>query len=115
GLLLRGAAGDGGDRAGRLRLVRRALRREGVAGGVGVFPRRGGAGPHLAAAQAGGRGGRQARGDGAMTVAARALILCSALVAALRWAAMGLSPGVEILFGLQLLHAITFAMGFMGC
>lgn len=46
---------------------------------------------------------------------ARALILCSALVAALRWAAMGLSPGVEILFGLQVLHAITFAMGFMGC
>jgi len=46
---------------------------------------------------------------------ARGLILFSSVVAALRWAAMGLSPGVEILFGLQLLHAITFAMGFMGC
>ena len=46
---------------------------------------------------------------------ARSLILCSALVSALRWATMGFSPGVEILFGLQLLHSVTFAMGFMGC
>ncbi len=46
---------------------------------------------------------------------ARGLILFSSVVAAARWAAMGLSPGVELLFGLQLLHAITFAMGFMGC
>ena len=46
---------------------------------------------------------------------ARSLILMSAVVSALRWAAMGFSPGVEILFGLQLLHSITFAMGFMGC
>lgn len=46
---------------------------------------------------------------------ARSLILFSAVVAALRWAAMGFSPGVEVLFGLQLLHSVTFAMGFMGC
>ena len=46
---------------------------------------------------------------------ARFLILVSALVAAARWAAMGLAPGVEILFGLQLLHGITFAMGYIGC
>lgn len=46
---------------------------------------------------------------------ARSLILLSAVVSAIRWAAMAFSPGVEILFGLQLLHSITFAMGFMGC
>jgi PPP family 3-phenylpropionic acid transporter len=46
---------------------------------------------------------------------ARFLILISALVSAARWLAMGFAPGVEILFGLQLLHGITFAMGFIGC
>ncbi len=46
---------------------------------------------------------------------ARFLILVSALVSAARWAAMGFAPGVEILFGLQLLHGITFAMGYIGC
>jgi PPP family 3-phenylpropionic acid transporter len=46
---------------------------------------------------------------------ARFLILVSALVSAARWLAMGFTPPVEILFGLQLLHGITFAMGFIGC
>lgn len=46
---------------------------------------------------------------------ARFLILVSALVSVVRWLAMGLSPGVEILFGLQLLHGITFALGYIGC
>lgn len=46
---------------------------------------------------------------------ARSLILTSALVSVLRWAAMAFSPGVEILFGLQLLHGITYALGFVGC
>ena len=46
---------------------------------------------------------------------ARFLILVSALVAAVRWVAMGFAPGVEVLFGLQLLHGITFAMGYIGC
>jgi MFS transporter, PPP family, 3-phenylpropionic acid transporter len=46
---------------------------------------------------------------------ARFLILVSALVSVARWIAMGFSPGVEILFGLQLLHGITFALGFIGC
>lgn len=46
---------------------------------------------------------------------ARVLILASALVSVVRWTAMGFSPGVEILVGLQLLHSVTFAMGFMGC
>jgi PPP family 3-phenylpropionic acid transporter len=43
------------------------------------------------------------------------LILTSALVAVVRWAAMGLSPGIPVLVGLQLLHSVTFALGYMGC
>jgi PPP family 3-phenylpropionic acid transporter len=46
---------------------------------------------------------------------ARSLILVSALVSVARWIAMAFSPGVEILFGLQLLHGITFALGYIGC
>ncbi|HEY0854869.1 MAG TPA: MFS transporter, partial [Devosia sp.] len=46
---------------------------------------------------------------------ARSLILISALVSVARWIAMAFSPGVEILFGLQLLHGITFALGYIGC
>ena len=46
---------------------------------------------------------------------ARVFILLSAAVSVLRWVAMGFSPGVEILFGLQMLHGITFALGFIGC
>jgi PPP family 3-phenylpropionic acid transporter len=46
---------------------------------------------------------------------ARSLILVSALASVLRWTAMAFSPGVEILFGLQLLHGITFALGYIGC
>jgi PPP family 3-phenylpropionic acid transporter len=33
----------------------------------------------------------------------------------LRWIAMGLSPDVPVLVALQLLHSVTFALGFMGC
>jgi PPP family 3-phenylpropionic acid transporter len=46
---------------------------------------------------------------------ARVLILVSALVSVFRWVAMGFAPSVEILFGLQLLHGVTFAMGYIGC
>ncbi len=46
---------------------------------------------------------------------ARMLILASAVVSVIRWIAMGLSPSVPILVGLQLLHSVTFALGFMGC
>jgi PPP family 3-phenylpropionic acid transporter len=46
---------------------------------------------------------------------ARMLILASAVVATLRWVAMGLSPDVPVLVALQLLHSVTFALGFMGC
>ena len=47
--------------------------------------------------------------------AARNLILASAVVSVARWIAMSFSPGVEILFGLQLLHSVTYALGFLGC
>jgi PPP family 3-phenylpropionic acid transporter len=46
---------------------------------------------------------------------ARVLVLVSALVAVLRWAAMGLSPDVPVLIVLQLLHSLTFALGYLGC
>jgi PPP family 3-phenylpropionic acid transporter len=46
---------------------------------------------------------------------ARNLILLAAVVSAARWTAMSFSPGVEILFFLQLLHAVTYALGFLGC
>lgn len=46
---------------------------------------------------------------------ARWLILASALVATLRWAAMAVSPDVPVLVGMQLLHSVTFALGYMGC
>lgn len=46
---------------------------------------------------------------------ARNLILLSGAVSAARWTAMSFSPDVEILVGLQLLHSVTFALGFLGC
>jgi len=46
---------------------------------------------------------------------ARSLILLSAVVSAARWAAMGYSPGVAVLAAMQLLHAVTYAIGFLGC
>lgn len=46
---------------------------------------------------------------------ARSLILVSAVISVLRWIAMAFSPSVEILFALQLLHGITFALGYIGC
>jgi PPP family 3-phenylpropionic acid transporter len=46
---------------------------------------------------------------------ARWLLLVSAGVAVFRWICMGFEPGVLLLVPLQLLHSITFALGFMGC
>ncbi len=46
---------------------------------------------------------------------ARRLILLSAVVAVIRWALMGLSPGILFLIPLQLLHSVTFALGYLGC
>ena len=45
----------------------------------------------------------------------RHMILLSAVVTVLRWIAMGFEPGVPVLIGLQLLHGITFGLGFMAC
>jgi MFS transporter, PPP family, 3-phenylpropionic acid transporter len=46
---------------------------------------------------------------------ARKLILLSCLVSIVRWVAMSFAPDVPILIGLQLLHSVTFALGFLGC
>jgi PPP family 3-phenylpropionic acid transporter len=45
----------------------------------------------------------------------RTLILASALVSAARWAAMALEPGLGWLIALQMLHGITYGLGFMAC
>jgi PPP family 3-phenylpropionic acid transporter len=47
--------------------------------------------------------------------AARDLILIAALVSVLRWVAMSFAPGVPVLVGLQLLHSVTYALGFLAC
>jgi PPP family 3-phenylpropionic acid transporter len=44
---------------------------------------------------------------------ARHMIILSAVVSALRWLAMAYSPSVPVLFALQSLHGVTFAIGFM--
>jgi PPP family 3-phenylpropionic acid transporter len=48
-------------------------------------------------------------------ISARHLILVSALVSVLRWAAMAFSPPVWALVLLQLSHGVTFALGYLGC
>jgi PPP family 3-phenylpropionic acid transporter len=47
-------------------------------------------------------------------ISARHLIIIAAVVAAFRWTAMAFSPPIWVLFGLQLLHSITFAVGYFG-
>jgi PPP family 3-phenylpropionic acid transporter len=47
-------------------------------------------------------------------VSARHLIIFAALVAAARWGIMAFEPPLWILFFLQLLHAITFAVAYFG-
>lgn len=46
---------------------------------------------------------------------ARTLILASAGGAVIRWILMGFEPGVGLLIPLQFFHAVTFALGYMGC
>jgi PPP family 3-phenylpropionic acid transporter len=48
-------------------------------------------------------------------ISARKLLLISGLVTAFRWTAMGFAPPVIVLVFLQLLHSITFALGYLGC
>ena len=45
----------------------------------------------------------------------RRLIMVSGAVSVLRWIAMAYSPNVYLLVLLQLLHSVTYAMGFLGC
>ena len=49
-----------------------------------------------------------------LKVSARNLIIFAALVGAFRWGAMAFDPPVIVLFFLQLLHAITFAVAYFG-
>lgn len=49
-----------------------------------------------------------------LKISARHIIIFACLVAAARWAALTFAPPLPVLFGLQLLHAITFAMGYLG-
>jgi PPP family 3-phenylpropionic acid transporter len=47
-------------------------------------------------------------------LSARHMILFACIVAAFRWTAMAFSPPVWLLFLLQMLHSITFAVGYFG-
>jgi len=47
-------------------------------------------------------------------VSARHMILAAALATIFRWTVMGLNPPVAVLFGLQTLHAVTYALGYFG-
>ena len=47
-------------------------------------------------------------------VSARNLIIFAALVGAARWGAMAFDPPVIVLFFLQMLHAVTFAVAYFG-
>jgi PPP family 3-phenylpropionic acid transporter len=49
-----------------------------------------------------------------LKVSARHIIIFACLVAVVRWVAMAFSPPLWLLFALQLLHAITFAAGYLG-
>lgn len=46
---------------------------------------------------------------------ARLLILISCVVSVVRWVAMSFAPGLEFLIPLQLLHSVTYALGFLAC
>ncbi|MDB5505454.1 MAG: putative 3-phenylpropionic acid transporter [Devosia sp.] len=47
-------------------------------------------------------------------LSARHLLILAMAVAAARWTAMAFNPPLAVLFGLQLLHAFTFALGYFG-
>ncbi len=49
-----------------------------------------------------------------LRISARHIIIIACVVAAMRWAAMAFAPPLGVLFGLQMLHAVTFAMGYLG-
>jgi PPP family 3-phenylpropionic acid transporter len=47
-------------------------------------------------------------------VTARHMILAAAIATVVRWSVMALNPPVAVLFGLQTLHAVTYALGYFG-
>lgn len=51
----------------------------------------------------------------AKRVSALHMILAAALLSVIRWIAMSMEPGVEVLVLLQLLHSVTYALGFLAC
>jgi PPP family 3-phenylpropionic acid transporter len=49
-----------------------------------------------------------------LKLSARHIIIFACFVAAFRWTALAFAPPLPVLFGLQTLHAVTFAMGYLG-
>ncbi len=49
-----------------------------------------------------------------LRISARHMIIIAASVGAFRWGVMAFEPSLAILFGLQLLHGITYAIGYFG-
>ena len=49
-----------------------------------------------------------------LKISARHIIIFACIVASFRWTALAFAPPLPVLFALQTLHAITFAMGYLG-
>ncbi|HTJ56430.1 MAG TPA: MFS transporter [Devosiaceae bacterium] len=47
-------------------------------------------------------------------ISARHMILASCIATVLRWSVVAMSPPVWVLFLMQMLHSVTFAMGYLG-
>src|SRR3569623_2149717 len=47
-------------------------------------------------------------------VSARQMILASCIATVLRWSVVAMNPPIPVLFLMQLLHSITFGMGYLG-
>lgn len=47
-------------------------------------------------------------------ISARQMLMAAAIVVVFRWTVMAFNPPVEVLFALQVLHAVTFGMGYFG-
>jgi len=50
-----------------------------------------------------------------LTLSARQMLLVAALAASVRWAITAADPPLAMLFLLQLLHALTYSVGYFGC
>jgi len=49
-----------------------------------------------------------------LKISARHIVIFACIVGAVRWTALAFAPPLPVLFGLQLLHAVTFGMGYLG-